>query len=338
MPSTVDLESYCQIAEQADKLRAQGLTTHQIRNHIRKDQLFVPHYVIDGAMALKGMIIQAHERDRIQEGRPDGCWCLGLGGQGNFYLRYAKQHIVGAYCDCPEGKKVREEADKLITKDNEKWWHESRSLIWNNAGVPLRFKNMRLDTSPLTKSHPSLIHKLRCPNTIYLDQNEEGHFTILAGYRSCTDGFFGSWYFWGSHGTGKTGLAVSYIWERVKLCEHHAVIFRTLPKLLGELRNTYNSDESEESIIREFVNASCLVIDDIGAEQVSDSGWVQDRLFRIIGDRHAGLKDTVFTSNLSLEKLSLRIGERIVWRIVEMCGANHIVKIDGANLRDKGAK
>ena len=38
--------------------------------------------------------------------------------------------------------------------------------------------------------------------------------------------------------------------------------------------------------------------------------------------------------NLSLDQLAQRVGERIVWRIAEMCESTNVVEVKGKNLRE----
>ena len=145
-----------------------------------------------------------------------------------------------------------------------------------------------------------------------------------------------SWYLWGSYGVGKTGLAVGYAWRWVnEVGPHHPPLFTTVPDMLSELRTTFNnkSELSETDVIAKYGAAGLLVMDDLGAEQVSGSGWVEDRLYQIIGRRHGNKLPTVFTSNLSLKDVAARIGERVTWRIAEMCGRDNVIHVEGKNQR-----
>jgi DNA replication protein DnaC len=61
----------------------------------------------------------------------------------------------------------------------------------------------------------------------------------------------------------------------------------------------------------------CLILDDLGTEKVSD--WVLQSMYQIINARYVQMRQTVITSNHSLEELRSRIGDRIPSRIAEMC-------------------
>ena len=138
---------------------------------------------------------------------------------------------------------------------------------------------------------------------------------------------------WGPAGTGKTGLAISDLRDCI-VKNRNDGRFASLPALLSELRNTYSDrTRSEADVLRHYQHDGLLILDDLGAEHVKDTGWLEDRLYQIIGYRHAELQPTIFTSNLSPEELGQRIGERVMWRIVEMCGKAGIIHVDGKNHR-----
>lgn len=148
-----------------------------------------------------------------------------------------------------------------------------------------------------------------------------------------------SWFVWGNYGNGKTGLAVGYAFEylRIWLDVIPTALFRTLPDLLSELRSSYGRGDDgpdEMDLLKTYAEVGLLILDDIGAEQITGSGWLEDRLYQIIGKRHSELRPIFFTSNLSIPQLAERIGERLTWRIVEMCTDSHIIEVKGANLRD----
>lgn len=262
-------------------------------------------------IAAQNAAAEAKERDLIQAGRPELCWCLGLGSNPN--------REPEKFCCCPEGlaaqahwQAERDQERALLHRQRmEKWWEES--------GVPSRFYHYRLETSPLAQTHPSLIEALQYPKSEPQEQIEA---------------WLRSWFFWGQYGRGKTGLAIGYVHGAMKIGLRP--LFRSVPDLLSDLRSTYGRHEgpTENDIIQKYAEVNLLVLDDLGAEQVKNQEWVADRLYQIIGHRHAEELTTVFTSNLSMAEVAERIGDRVTWRIAEMCGADHIIEIKGPNLRD----
>ncbi|MCH7580374.1 MAG: ATP-binding protein [Chloroflexi bacterium] len=258
------------------------------------------------------------ERDAIQADRPDGCWCLGLGWpmREEIHWRY-DELATSSFCPCPEGIAGRLEYEA----EQEREAQERRRLrvehIWDEtAEIPNLFREWRLDSSPL---QPVYVDPLRCPG----DEDARDVWSKS------------SWYLWGPYGCGKTGLVVGHAYERL-ITDASTILFRSVPDLLTELRSTYNRSDgpSEYAVLEKYAGVSLLILDDLGAEHISGSGWLEDRLYQIIGQRHRDERPIVFTSNLSIKEVGGRIGERIAWRIVEMCGDN-IVHVQGANQRDR---
>jgi DNA replication protein DnaC len=185
----------------------------------------------------------------------------------------------------------------------------ARLDAWEAAGVPTHFQGMRFGTYPAG------------PETT----------AAVAGCRAwLTEARRPGLLLHGAFGVGKTGLAVSVLWEALE-AEGLPGRFMAVPDLLDAIRASYRSEGP--SPLDALKTAPLLVLDDLGAERVTD--WVAERLFVLVNARHGNpAVRTVFTSNLPPSKLGAHLGERIAWRIIEMC---QVVKVDGGNLRDRGA-
>lgn len=121
---------------------------------------------------------------------------------------------------------------------------------------------------------------------------------------------------WGEYGNGKSHLVASIAHE-IK-SKGYTVVFQTLPELLERIRQTFNdrsNRETEKQIMDALLNCELLVLDDVGAEKVSD--WVQDVLFRIVDGRYRKKKPILYTSNLKPSELKDRVGGRIYDRMIE---------------------
>lgn len=128
-----------------------------------------------------------------------------------------------------------------------------------------------------------------------------------------------SLYYWGGCGTGKTFLASLIAKEFLN--EFKRVIFGDVPSLLEELKRTFDDGGTRE-LFNRYVESELLVMDDLGAGQLSD--WSLDVLYRLINERYNTQKPLIITSNFSIDGLKKRLRDeyqaaRIVSRLKEMC-------------------
>ncbi|MEZ2659306.1 ATP-binding protein [Aneurinibacillus aneurinilyticus] len=109
---------------------------------------------------------------------------------------------------------------------------------------------------------------------------------------------------WGIPGNGKSHLAAAVAHE-VK-GNGSTVVFQTTAELLERIRNTFNKKEkeTESEIMAALRDCDLLVLDDIGAEKITD--WVLDVMFRIIDGRYRKKKPILYTSNFSPADLLIR--------------------------------
>ncbi len=126
--------------------------------------------------------------------------------------------------------------------------------------------------------------------------------------------------FYGHAGSGKTHLAVA-ITRHIIEEKQILVRFVRIVDLLLDIRNTYNENESwraesENDLLRKYALTPLLILDDIGSEKTTD--WVRQILYQIIDERWIEQKPIIITSNLTLDELEGRLGERIASRIAGM--------------------
>ena len=130
------------------------------------------------------------------------------------------------------------------------------------------------------------------------------------------DGGRGLW-FYGSVGTGKTTLAM--IVSRAALDAGRSVAIYSLPRLLAEIRATFESDSegSYVDFLDRLAAVDLLHVDDVGAERTSD--WVLEQLYAIVNARYEEERSVIITTNLERDELVEQIRERTVSRLEEMC-------------------
>jgi DNA replication protein DnaC len=127
----------------------------------------------------------------------------------------------------------------------------------------------------------------------------------------------GLWLF-GGVGTGKTTLAM--IVSRQALEAGRSVAIYSLPRLLAELRRTFDDDaqHSYTELLDRLATVDLLHIDDVGAEQ--SSPWVLEQLYALVNARYEEERSVILTTNIEQrEDLVEQIGERTVSRLQEMC-------------------
>ena len=122
----------------------------------------------------------------------------------------------------------------------------------------------------------------------------------------------------GGTGTGKTFLASAIMQEYCKVTGLICT-WSTSGQMLQAIRATYgsNATQTEAEVTKEYAVCSLLLIDDLGAEKVTD--WSISSLYEIISDRINWCKPTIVTSNLTLNDLSAwnpRIASRLASFVV----------------------
>lgn len=151
----------------------------------------------------------------------------------------------------------------------------------------------------------------------------------------------GSILFMGKTGCGKTHLAVAIIRELVKRRAISNVKFITAPELLLEIRSTFKSrkkkwdgwekgeETTESEVLDKYSQCELLILDDLGAEKVSD--FTIQSLYLVIDRRNRDLRPTIVTTNLSLEEIESQIDARMASRLSDM----KVVKLTMPDYRKK---
>lgn len=142
-------------------------------------------------------------------------------------------------------------------------------------------------------------------------------------------------YIWGkSTGNGKTSWAckiMSHYFRKIAFDTglENEGLYIFLPTFLEDLRNNYeDKDPDFEQVLTMVKSCKLLIIDDIGAERVTD--WVRERVVSIINTRVSNNLATIYTSNLSPEELKEELGDRIASRVV---GSSQVIEMVGGDRR-----
>lgn len=132
----------------------------------------------------------------------------------------------------------------------------------------------------------------------------------------------------GAWGTGKTHLAAS-ICNHLIMAGESDVVFAVTPKMLAQARLSFK-DEYQVNPIKKATEARLLILDDVGAEKVTE--WVREQLFLLINERYDHELPTVITTNCDIGELENRIGGASVSRIYGMCKG---IIVDGEDYRKR---
>jgi DNA replication protein DnaC len=170
--------------------------------------------------------------------------------------------------------------------------------------IPKRFRGVSFDRPPVTEMDAHVVREVRR----YVD-NLDGHL----------DAGRGLW-LTGDVGTGKTTLAM--LVSKAALERRRSVAIYSLPRLLAEIRTTYDdgSDRSYTELLDRLAEVDLLHVDDVGAERTSE--WVLEQLYAIINARYEDGRAIVVTTNLPYDELKGQIGERTASRLAEICGGD----------------
>jgi len=149
----------------------------------------------------------------------------------------------------------------------------------------------------------------------------------------------------GKVGTGKTHLLAALahefsceaqgevgddgFWHRTQ--EARTVEWWPILDLVSELRNEIRA--GAQQISRRCRECSLLVLDDFGQERVTD--FVLEELERIIDWRYREALPVAISTNLSIEQIIDKYGDRAISRWAEQC---EIVQVGGEDYRKRGTK
>jgi len=240
--------------------------------------------------------------------------CSRCGGQGTY-----RQEVL-SYDDDD-----LQESEQLLTCD----CRQRPAELWQRANLPAgRFDGLTLADLDWTRLEPPEVATAVRDFATHLEAwLAEGMGLMLTG----------------NVGAGKTHVAVGL----VKLACGLGIEarFLTMAELLGAIKATYDRERaaahrrggtgraSEADLLGELAGLPLLALDDLGAE--NPTPWARDRLYTLVNRRYLGQRLTVVTTNLSLEALADRLGERTLSRL---WGASLVVNFRGADYRERAKR
>jgi DNA replication protein DnaC len=150
---------------------------------------------------------------------------------------------------------------------------------------------------------------------------------------------YGDLFVFGPVGSGKTGLAWSLAVDVQRANLWDDVRFVNVRQMLAEVRRSFATGERVDPT-ETLIGASLLVLDDLGAERVTD--WTREMIATIVEGRYVAGRQTIVTSNYAPSELAQRLGHddpvlglRIVSRLTEEAMQ---VRLDRPDLRTRVAR
>lgn len=132
--------------------------------------------------------------------------------------------------------------------------------------------------------------------------------------------------FYGNSGTGKTFL--SWCIAKELLDKGYLVIYKTSDELIKDLRSI--ALENNSTLLDLLINCDLLIIDDLGAEQVTD--FTTNELFNLINKKLLNNKKMLISTNLNLLEISNIYTTRLYSRLL---GNFKLFKFYGDDVRIK---
>ncbi|HEX3174252.1 MAG TPA: ATP-binding protein [Solirubrobacterales bacterium] len=181
------------------------------------------------------------------------------------------------------------------------------------SAIPPRYRGVSFDRPPVSDMSRDMAtrHVVNAVRAFVDDLDEN----LAAGK--------GMWLM-GNTGTGKTTLGMLAAKHALAAGRSVAVYFA--PKLLTQIRQTYQATDTEDAydaFFRRLTSVDLLYIDDLGSERHTD--WVVEQLYALVNERYENQRSVLVTSNAgrNVEEgrraLEEQIGSRTVSRLIEIC-------------------
>jgi DNA replication protein DnaC len=120
----------------------------------------------------------------------------------------------------------------------------------------------------------------------------------------------------GQTGCGKTHLAVAMVREFLQ--RNQGAVFIPVPQLLLKIRSAFapHPAQTEQDLVERYSGCKLLVLDDLGAEKTTEFSIAT--LYLILDQRIRHMRQTIVTTNLTLQAIEHSLGARIASRLAGM--------------------
>lgn len=125
---------------------------------------------------------------------------------------------------------------------------------------------------------------------------------------------------------GKTGSGKTHALYALKKSTALKYRIENWVELMLEVRDKVSQGKELGIIVRDLYSSDILALDDLGAE--NQTQFSQELLYVIINRFYVGEKRMIIGTNLTLEELATKYGDRVFSRLMEMCELVEITSND----------
>lgn len=205
---------------------------------------------------------------------------------------------------------------------------------WDKAGIPVRFRDLGLDDY-VPNDDTGVIAQGVAQEFV---DNFKNHFIspqrrLRGDYPAVRSDIGRGLMLWGRNGTRKTTLAAAIATEVQWLSLNYQVHMIRFADYKNALTATYGDKDSEEAVearrvLRRAEKATLLVLDDIGQEHRTASGFTESILHELIRRRVEDSRPTIVTTNVEPDDMYSVYGpsfdsfRREAFEAVQMAGSD----------------
>ena len=210
--------------------------------------------------------------------------------------------------------------------------------------VACKYKNKSIEESRINKSFTlGISNEIKNASMSEIDINDKKRVELIKWLKKFYDEYPNSkkgLYLHGSFGSGKTYLVAALLNELAK--KNYNTVIMYYPEMLSRLKSTFdNTNESYNEVFDKIKTCDILLIDDIGAETVTN--WSRDEILgTILQYRMEHELSTFLTSNLTIEELETHLSlvknnmdkvkaRRIIERIKQLTTDIELISVNRRN-------